>query len=43
MPNTEHHQIVTDEHPDIETAFVDWDKKEGLLAATFIDFLRRHR
>ncbi len=43
MPNAEHHQIVTDEHPDIETAFVDWDKKEGLLAATFIDFLRRHR
>ena len=42
MPNAEHHQIVTDDHPDIEAAFADWDKKEGLLAATFIDFLRRH-
>jgi pimeloyl-ACP methyl ester carboxylesterase len=43
MPNAEHHQIVTDDHPDIEAAFADWDKKEGLLAATFIDFLRRQQ
>ena len=41
MPNAEYHQVVTDDHPDIEAAFADWDKKEGLLAATFIDFLRR--
>ena len=41
MPNAEYHQVVTDDHPDIEAAFVDWDRKEGLLAATFIDFLRR--
>jgi pimeloyl-ACP methyl ester carboxylesterase len=41
MPNAEHHQIVTDDHPDIETAFTDWDSKEGLLAATFVDFIRR--
>ncbi len=41
MPNAEYHQIVTDDHPDIEAAFADWDRKEGLLAATFIDFLRR--
>jgi pimeloyl-ACP methyl ester carboxylesterase len=41
MPNAEHHQIITDDHPDLDTAFADWDKKEGLLAATFIDFLRR--
>jgi pimeloyl-ACP methyl ester carboxylesterase len=41
MPNAECHQVVTDDHPDIEAAFADWDKKEGLLAATFIDFLRR--
>jgi pimeloyl-ACP methyl ester carboxylesterase len=41
MPIAEHHQIVTDDHPDIEAAFADWDRKEGLLAATFIDFLRR--
>jgi len=42
MPNAECHQVVTDDHPDIEAAFADWDKKEGLLAASFIDFLRRH-
>jgi pimeloyl-ACP methyl ester carboxylesterase len=41
MPNAECHQVVTDDHPDIDAAFADWDKKEGLLAATFIDFLRR--
>jgi pimeloyl-ACP methyl ester carboxylesterase len=41
MPNAELHQIVTDDHPDLDTAFADWDAKEGLLAATFIDFLRR--
>jgi len=41
MPNAEYHQVVTDDHPDIEAAFADWDRKEGLLAAVFIDFLRR--
>ena len=41
MPNAEYHQVVTDDHPDIDAAFADWDKKEGLLAAIFIDFLRR--
>jgi pimeloyl-ACP methyl ester carboxylesterase len=41
MPNAEYHQVVTDDHPDIEAAFADWDRKEGLLAATFLDFLRR--
>jgi pimeloyl-ACP methyl ester carboxylesterase len=43
LPNAELHQVVTDDHPDIETAFADWDRKEGLLAATFIDFIRRQR
>jgi pimeloyl-ACP methyl ester carboxylesterase len=43
LPNAELHQVVTDDHPDIETAFADWDRNEGLLAATFIDFLRRQR
>jgi pimeloyl-ACP methyl ester carboxylesterase len=43
MPNAEYHDIITDEHPDLDIAFADWDKKEGLLAATFIDFLRRQR
>ena len=41
MPNAEYHQVVTDDHPDLDAAFADWDKKEGLLAAIFIDFLRR--
>jgi pimeloyl-ACP methyl ester carboxylesterase len=41
MPNAEYHQVVTDDHPDVEAAFADWDRKEGLLAAVFIDFLRR--
>ena len=42
MPNAEYHQVVTDDHPNrIEAAFADLDKKEGLLAAVFIDFLRR--
>lgn len=43
MPNAEMHQVVTDDHPDLDAAFADWDSKEGLLAATFIDFLRRQR
>jgi pimeloyl-ACP methyl ester carboxylesterase len=43
MPNAELHQIVTDEHADLDTAFADWDSKEGLLAATFIDFIRRQQ
>jgi len=43
MPNAEYHQVVTDDHPDLDAAFADWDKKEGLLAATFIDFLRRQQ
>jgi pimeloyl-ACP methyl ester carboxylesterase len=41
MPNAEYHQVVTDDHPDLDAAFADWDRKEGLLAATFVDFLRR--
>ncbi|MFI4948120.1 MAG: alpha/beta fold hydrolase [Alphaproteobacteria bacterium] len=41
MPNAEHHQVVTDDHADLDAAFADWDRKEGVLAATFIDFLRR--
>ena len=41
MPHAELHQVVTDDHPDLDAAFADWDRKEGLLAATFVDFLRR--
>jgi pimeloyl-ACP methyl ester carboxylesterase len=43
MPNAEYHQVVTDDHADLDAAFADWDRKEGLLAATFIDFLRRQQ
>ena len=43
LPNAELHQVVTDDHRDIDAAFADWDSKEGLLAATFIDFIRRQR
>lgn len=41
MPNAEYHEIVTDEKTTLDEAFIDWDAREGLLAATFIDFLRR--
>lgn len=41
MPNSEYREVVTELKATLDEAFVDWDKKEGLLAATFIDFLRR--
>ena len=43
MPNAEYVEVVTEERATLDEAFVDWDAKEGLLAATFIDFLRRHQ
>ena len=43
MPNAEYHQVVTDDHADLDAAFADWGRKEGLLAATFIDFVRRQQ
>jgi pimeloyl-ACP methyl ester carboxylesterase len=42
LPNAEYHEVVSDERPTIDDAFLDWDAREGLLAATFIDFMRRH-
>jgi pimeloyl-ACP methyl ester carboxylesterase len=41
MPNAEFHEVVTELKATLDEAFADWDAKEGLLAATFIDFLRR--
>ena len=41
MPNAEYAEVVTEQKATLDEAFVDWDAKEGLLAATFIDFLRR--
>jgi pimeloyl-ACP methyl ester carboxylesterase len=43
MPNAEYYQVVTDDHADLDAAFADWDRKEGLLAATFIDCVRRQQ
>ena len=43
LPNAEYHEVVTEEAATLDEAFADWDAKEGLLAATFIDFLRRQR
>ena len=41
MPNSEYHEVLTEDRPDLDIALEDWEKKEGLLAAIFIDFLRR--
>lgn len=43
MPNAEYHEVVTAQAATLDEAFADWDAREGLLAATFIDFLRRQR
>jgi hypothetical protein len=41
MSNAEYHEVPTENRPDLDVAFKDREKKEGLLAAIFIDFLRR--
>ena len=41
MPNAEYHEVLTEDRPDQDVALEDWNDKEGLLAAIFIDFLRR--
>jgi pimeloyl-ACP methyl ester carboxylesterase len=41
MPNSEYREVLTEDRPDLDVAFEDWEAKEGLLAALFIDFLRR--
>jgi pimeloyl-ACP methyl ester carboxylesterase len=41
MPNAEYHEVMTEDRPDLDVALEDWNAKEGLLAAIFIDFLRR--
>jgi pimeloyl-ACP methyl ester carboxylesterase len=40
MPNAEYHEVLTEDRPDLDIAMEDWNAKEGLLAAIFIDFLR---
>ena len=41
MPNAEYHEVLTEDRPDLDVALEDWNAKEGLLAAIFIDFVRR--
>src|ERR1700688_165249 len=43
MPNAEYHEVLTEDRLDLDVAFEDWQRKEGLLAAVFIDFLRRQQ
>jgi pimeloyl-ACP methyl ester carboxylesterase len=43
MPNAEYHEVLTEDHPDLDTATEDWEPKEGFLAAIFIDFIRRQQ
>lgn len=41
MPASEYHEVLTEDRSDLDVALEDWNAKEGLLAAIFIDFLRR--
>ncbi|MGH7097569.1 MAG: alpha/beta fold hydrolase [Stellaceae bacterium] len=41
MPNAEYHEVLPEDRPDLDVALEEWQAKEGLLAAIFIDFLRR--
>jgi pimeloyl-ACP methyl ester carboxylesterase len=43
MPNAEYHEVMSEDRMDLDVAFEDWEKKEGLLAAIFIDFLHRQQ
>ena len=43
MPNAEYHEVLTEDRMDVDVALEDWEKKEGLLAAIFIDFIRRQQ
>ena len=40
MPNAEYHEVLTEDRLDLDVALDDWNAKEGLLAAIFVDFLR---
>src|SRR5262249_52967907 len=41
VPNPGDPEVVTEGRPELAVALEDWNGKEGLLAAIFIDFLRR--
>ena len=43
MPDSEYHEVLAEDGPDLDLVPEDWEAKEGLLAAIFIDFLRRRQ
>jgi pimeloyl-ACP methyl ester carboxylesterase len=43
LPNAEYHEVLTEDRPDQDVALEDWSQKEDLLAAIFIDFIRRQQ
>ncbi|MGH7061263.1 MAG: alpha/beta fold hydrolase [Stellaceae bacterium] len=43
MPHAEYREVLTEDRPDQDIATEDWQEKEGLLAAIFIDFIRRQQ
>jgi pimeloyl-ACP methyl ester carboxylesterase len=43
MPNAEYHEVLTEDHPDLDAVTEAWEPKEGLLAAIFVDFIRRQQ
>jgi pimeloyl-ACP methyl ester carboxylesterase len=43
LPNSEYHEVLTEDRMDVDVALEDWEAKEGLLAALFIDFLRHQQ
>ncbi len=43
MPHAEYHEVLSEDSPDQDLALEDWQAKEGLLAAIFIDFIRRQQ
>jgi pimeloyl-ACP methyl ester carboxylesterase len=43
LPNAEYHEVLSEDRPDLDVATELWEPKEGLLAAIFIDFIRRHQ
>jgi pimeloyl-ACP methyl ester carboxylesterase len=43
LPNAEYQEVLTEDHPGLDAAIEEWGPKEGLLAAIFIDFIRRQQ
>ena len=39
MPNSEYHEVLTEDRPDLDVALEEWNAKEGLLAAIFIEIV----